>query len=159
VQLYREFDFDNADTSGFVTFDASNENAYWIDSNGRDLGVLLYIFERNLHHYHIGAIYFEPLPRITQRNQTGAPQQQQRQLVYEAKKAEPSPFFHRVDRTILAVYEVYAKQQMTILNDTIREDFMYLNKLREGAEVYISSSSLGWCIIVIIVFDIFTSCF
>jgi hypothetical protein len=41
VQLYREFDFDNADTSGFVTFDASNENAYWIDSNGRDLGMFM----------------------------------------------------------------------------------------------------------------------
>jgi hypothetical protein len=96
---------------------------------------------------------------MTPLNQAAAPQQQQRQLVYEAKKAEPSPFFHRVDRTILAVYETYAKQEMTILNDTIREDFMYLNKLREGAEVYISSSSLGWCINVVTILDIFTSCF
>ncbi|VDD92316.1 unnamed protein product [Enterobius vermicularis] len=56
---------------------------------------------------------------------------QENQLLYTAKKAQiENVFIHPIDKTLLAIDEVYHKPEIFIANETVQDDFQYLVNLR-----------------------------
>ncbi|KHJ88698.1 member 6 family protein, dipeptidyl peptidase family, partial [Oesophagostomum dentatum] len=100
----------------FVSFDKSNQYMYWIWGEGSDLGALV-VFN-----------FDEP---------------EHKEVLYTATRAEiGSILIHPIDKTVLAVSEVYHKPELFVANDTVMDDLQYLVNLRPHGSLQILSISL-----------------
>uniref|UniRef100_A0A8R1E3D8 Peptidase_S9 domain-containing protein n=1 Tax=Caenorhabditis japonica TaxID=281687 RepID=A0A8R1E3D8_CAEJA len=99
-----------------LTFDKSNNFMYWIMGEGSDLGNLV-VFP-----------FDDP---------------SQKEILYTAQKAQiGNVLIHPIDKTLLAVTEVYHKPELFVANDTFMEDLQYLVNLKPTGSLKIISMSI-----------------
>ncbi|CAL2038290.1 unnamed protein product [Caenorhabditis brenneri] len=99
-----------------LTFDKSDNFMYWIMGEGSDLGnLVVFPFE-------------DPA---------------QKEILYTAQKAQiGNVLIHPVDKTLLAITEVYHKPEIFVANDTFMEDLQYLVNLKPTGSLNIISMSV-----------------
>ncbi|CAI2349135.1 unnamed protein product [Caenorhabditis sp. 36 PRJEB53466] len=99
-----------------LTFDKSSNFMYWIMGEGSDLGnLVVFPFE-------------DPT---------------QREILYTAQKAQiGNVLIHPIDKTLLAITEVYHKPELFVANDTFMEDLQYLVNLKPHGSLRIISMSI-----------------
>uniref|UniRef100_A0A914W549 Uncharacterized protein n=1 Tax=Plectus sambesii TaxID=2011161 RepID=A0A914W549_9BILA len=109
-----------------ILFSLDNNQIYWIWGPGSDLGRLA------VHPF-------------------GRPNENR--YIYSPQKTEISlstMFIHPRDKTVLAVLEAYHKQEIKILNDTVRADFDYLQGMKTDGIPLISDTSedfMTWLVV------------
>ncbi|KAF1760018.1 hypothetical protein GCK72_008264 [Caenorhabditis remanei] len=99
-----------------LTFDKSDNFMYWIMGENSDLGNLV-VFP-----------FDDPA---------------QKEILYTAQKAQiGNVLIHPVDKTLLAVTEVYHKPEIFVANDTFMDDLQYLVNLKPTGSIRIISMSV-----------------
>ncbi|PAV62082.1 hypothetical protein WR25_07488 [Diploscapter pachys] len=113
---YLTVEVDDKPTTFPVSFDATNRNMYWLWGEGTDLGTLIAM----------------PFDRPTER-----------EVLYTATRAQiGNILLHPMEKTLLAVTEVYHKPELYVANETYMEDLQYLVNLRPQGSLQILSLSL-----------------
>ncbi|GMR60852.1 hypothetical protein PMAYCL1PPCAC_31047, partial [Pristionchus mayeri] len=108
-QEYLRVQPEEAMITRFVGFDKTNENAYWIWGEGSDLGTLI----------------VTPFDDFSDKK-----------TLYEAKRAQMgAPHFHPQERTILWIAELYHHPEWTVIDDSVREEMLYLEGMRPNSSI------------------------
>ncbi|CAI5445886.1 unnamed protein product [Caenorhabditis angaria] len=112
---YMRVDHDDKPITMPISFDKTNNFMYWILGENSDLGNLVV------------------LPFETPN---------QRETLYTAQKAQiGNVLIHPIDKTLIAVTEVYHKPELFVANETYMDDLQYLVNLKPSGSMQILSMS------------------